>query len=302
MTDHSTAQPPADAGTDTFCPQCGYNLRGLAPALDPSLAGHGHTTGASPRCPECGLTIDAQILSLPNIPWEHRSTLGAWRAYWRTVRHATSHPIRFARESAKPLRYSDARRFQLVTVTLTWLPIAVAILWLYLRIIVPPHFSGMAALGWILEWLTIAASLAAVWLFLLMATGIHTYLFHPRRLTPEQQDRAITIAYYAPAPLAYGFPVALISLLAGAALELAGPLVSIGWTLLAASLFLGLVPPTLVYTHTLLFLCHSTHCGTGRILTLAVILPVAWILVAVVAGLLPFAVAYISLFALSILG
>ena len=79
-----------DAATqlaDRFCESCGYNLRGLDEC----------------RCPECGSEFDPNAPPIARIPWLRRSQIGAWRAYWQTVFAVTFHPIRFARETTKPV-------------------------------------------------------------------------------------------------------------------------------------------------------------------------------------------------------
>src|SRR5437762_13484016 len=90
-----------DAATqlaDRFCESCGYNLRGLDEC----------------RCPECGSEFDPNAPPIARIPWLRRSEIGTWRAYWQTVFAVTFHPIRFARETAKPgpMRAEDADRFR----------------------------------------------------------------------------------------------------------------------------------------------------------------------------------------------
>src|SRR3954452_7751839 len=82
-----------------FCPDCGYDLRGIA----------------SERCPECGWVIDRTLLGASAIPWVGRERIGRWRAYWRTVWMATFSNKRLAMESVRPIEWRDARRFATIT-------------------------------------------------------------------------------------------------------------------------------------------------------------------------------------------
>ena len=90
------------------CPECGYDLRAIE----------------SGRCPECGLEIDRAAMSVSRLPWAHRRKIGRIRAYWRTNRLAIVRRRRLAEEINRPVSFSDARRFLLVTATLAWIPAA----------------------------------------------------------------------------------------------------------------------------------------------------------------------------------
>ena len=83
-----------------YCPQCGYDLRGI---------------GDTRRCPECGLVIDWDELADSRIPWVHRRHIGRVRAYWRTLWLATVHTKSLSRETFRPVSYADAQRFRFVT-------------------------------------------------------------------------------------------------------------------------------------------------------------------------------------------
>jgi hypothetical protein len=65
----------------SYCGICGYDLRGLPNA----------------RCPECGHTFDP-LEPIATLPWLHRTHLGLWTGFWRTVSLALLHPGRVARQ------------------------------------------------------------------------------------------------------------------------------------------------------------------------------------------------------------
>src|SRR2546421_12277382 len=85
-----------DSTPQRFCPDCGYDLRGL-------------TSG---RCPECGLLIDEAALAASPIPWVHRRRIGRLRALYRTLMLTAVRPGRLAAAAAVPGDYPDAQRFR----------------------------------------------------------------------------------------------------------------------------------------------------------------------------------------------
>src|SRR2546430_12165891 len=94
----ATARPTdaLDSTPQRFCPDCGYDLRGL-------------TSG---RCPECGLLIDDAALAASPIPWVHRRRIGRVRAFFRTLMLTTFRPKRLAAAAAVPVDYREAQRFR----------------------------------------------------------------------------------------------------------------------------------------------------------------------------------------------
>ena len=95
---HRTRVPTARAPT---CEACGYNLTGIP------LEG---------RCPECGDPIASSLGAgaRPGPPWQHRRTIGAWRAWRSSLTGALTRPTWFGRQ----LRVSEptsAHRWFLAT-------------------------------------------------------------------------------------------------------------------------------------------------------------------------------------------
>jgi hypothetical protein len=176
--------------TGLVCPGCGYDLRGID----------------SGQCPECGLAIDRAGMSVARIPWSHRKSLGRWKAYWRTNLLVIFRPRRLAEEVARPVSFADAQRFRHMTVFLAWLPMLLT----YAGIVIfnwREATAGLhiptARLGWFLEAACLIAGLVALWLALLMITGVGSYFYHPASLPIKQQNRGIALSYYTCAPLAW---------------------------------------------------------------------------------------------------
>jgi predicted amidophosphoribosyltransferase len=90
-----------------FCPDCGYDLQAIE----------------SERCPECGLIIDRTALGQSVIPWLHRSSIGRFRAFWRTVNMATFRPRQLAQELVQPARFRDAVLFRRLVVLDALIPL-----------------------------------------------------------------------------------------------------------------------------------------------------------------------------------
>lgn len=187
----TSAQRPAQNATpypdDLYCPECGYSLRGLTSA----------------RCPECGLSLEFIRSDAPLIPWERRRQLGRLRAYWQTVFQVLFRTKRFCRASCRPVSHPDAQRFRWVTILHVYLPA--------LAVLPVAHWANPNMLrdaveetsGWFV-------TLVGAWVLptLLVLTGLPSYLFHPRRLTTAQQNRAVALSYYGTAPLGLLAPLA----------------------------------------------------------------------------------------------
>ena len=219
----------AETDLHPVCPECGYDLRGIA----------------SDRCPECGLAVDRAAVS--RIPWVNRRPIGRVRAYWRTVWLATFRTDRLAAEVRRPLKIRDGQTFRWLTVALAWVPLGALAAWAAHALplaaeavaavnfhIAPAGMIGYAEtplaplpLGLSVPWLdglqlpgvAPAAVLAALVLF----TGVGSYFFHPRRLPVDWQNRAVAISYFACAPLALAaLPAVAAAMLAWGYLDAGG--------------------------------------------------------------------------------
>ena len=180
---------------DMYCPECGYNLRGL-------------TSG---RCPECGLLLDFIDAPTSFIPWVQRKERGRIRAYVLTVLLAIFRNRLFCREIFRPMSYIDAQRFRWTTVLLVMLVLGPVMLGHLMRhpkvrslTRTPSGFvTEVRDADWSLEAKLVGGPAATIGLllFLLVLTGIPSYFFHPRHLSTEQQNRTLALSYYAGAAL-----------------------------------------------------------------------------------------------------
>ncbi len=172
------AHPPLPP--DLYCPDCGYNLRGLT----------------SRRCPECGLSLERIEALGIQIAWAHRRAIGTFRSYWRTARDATFPGKRFFRDIPPFVDYKDGQRFRWIT--LAGVSIAALLVYASYCIANSDVRQDLVLNGWYraVQFLAGVLALAAL-------SGLPSYLFHPRHLSTEQQNRAIAMSYYACAPLAF---------------------------------------------------------------------------------------------------
>lgn len=194
-TSAAPSSTPAQIEHDAFCPECTCNLRGLAEG----------------RCPECGRAFDLASLRVSQIPWSARRQIGRFRAYWRTTWLVIARAGRFSEETVRPVDYADAQRFR-------WLAI-VHVLIFALALTAMGFLLGPEALlmskffDWLFAsiWLLTTAHVALL-LLLAAATGVPSYLFHPKWMPIVAQNRSIALSYYACAPLAL-MPAAVILLI-----------------------------------------------------------------------------------------
>lgn len=211
LTKGGQSRPPQELGGlrhpeitfDLFCQECAYNLRGL--------------TGD--RCPECGNSLDGVRSFVPKIPWLRRSEIGWGRAYMKTVWYVMFNQRRFCEEMARPVDFAESQRFRWLTVAVAWLPL--------LGVLVAAHGLGWSSafdVSFISNpfrevWPTLIL-LASALLFLVAATGVPSYFFHPRGVDTELQNRAIALSYYSSGVLSF-IAVPMISLAWGAKLGIA---------------------------------------------------------------------------------
>lgn len=202
-------------GTEFYCPDCGYSLRGLT----------------ADRCPECGLLLDFIDSASSTIAWVDRRRRGRVRGYVLTVFAVISRPKILCREVFRPVSLADAQRFRWVTVALMTLS-----LWswaaqeiLRSRAVTttppspftmfadpkPPYRSllayGVGTFGVFGVCFASFAATLGLFLFPALITGLPSYLFHPKPFSIELQNRAIAMSYYAAAPLALA-PLGLVLL------------------------------------------------------------------------------------------
>ncbi len=190
---------------DLFCPECGYNLRGVT----------------SDRCPECGVVFDRATLVVSRIPWVHRKELGWLRAYWGTVWFVSVHPRRFCQEAAHPVDFDDAQRFRWVTIAHVLVPLLLVGAYPVVRLLMSGTApSGSVAVEFAIGKVTWAAATAA---FFLAATGVPSYFFHPRHLPVSRQNRLVAMSYYTCAPLALTPPTMVVVVVVGINLLAAHP-------------------------------------------------------------------------------
>jgi hypothetical protein len=270
------------------CPECGYDLRAIE----------------SGRCPECGLEIDRAAMSVSRLPWAHRRKIGPVRAYWRTNRLAIVRRRRLAEEINRPVSFSDARRFLLVTATLAWIPAAA---WIVVGLFSDDGAGLKAGRGhgitMLLEPLAIAAIVLAPWLFFYMAGAVGSYFFHPKSMPVVRQNRAIALSYYACAPLAWlWLPAAVMGGVYFILSQPWGRSIPDGWMITASIAGVCLILAILLvwWLDTIALLRRTTHCGGGRAAALTCVLPSAWLICFVIAGVVPAAIIYISLVVLSV--
>jgi len=283
----------ADAAPQRFCPDCGYDLRGIT----------------SDRCPECGFKIDDASMAASPIPWVHRRRIGRARAFWRTLLLTTFRPKRLAGAAAMPVDYREAQRFRRWIIILTSLPFIAAIL-------ITRHFGAADAIGSIVQiysypsgypggvtprfsWMDPAfcwSAGAILWPVLpvgvlitfALITAAPSYWFHPASLPIVRQNRAVAISAYLCGPLLW------IALLVCAALGVMALMwaksadePSLQWTLELLLVLMGLAALALVLLlgwNTMRVLSRTTRPSMGRFILAGLVFPVCALL-AIVIGL-----------------
>jgi hypothetical protein len=284
-----------DDSAERFCPDCGYDLRGIA----------------SQRCPECGLAIDSNA-NLSRIPWRHRGRIGWVRAFCRTILLATFKPRRLAGVSAGPIGFSESQYFRRIVVGLASVPLVAA-----LSIIIHvqggsgfisavglspldvqgawhPRFIWQLAFIWSAGATLAPVAVVAIVLAVGLCTAASKYWFTSPPI--DQRNRAMTVGEYACAPLAWLFIPGIAAL--GFNLQsthdlglslICGLSLCLSYASLAAVLLLW-------WWDTLRMMVAATQCGWGRLLAAGALLPVTWVICAFVGlGIFPAIVGFLWL-------
>lgn len=257
----------ADASSnDQRCDACGYWLRGLTVA----------------RCPECGSPFDPHAVPQADIPWLRREELGLSTAYVKTVSMILWRPKQFAAELCRPVRVSadDAYEFRLLTIFIASTSILLVLMAMgrhSLRI-----YPLQTVPVYVMAWVIIAAGLRIV-------SDLPTFIWSglPRRasdLSPLHQ--------YACAPLAL-VPLVLLPLLVSMMLFESDMVDPGGQLTPAAWLFLVLLVPVVVLSWSIPVRFMKSATGDRqRAVLLAVYLPIHWLIVASMIGLVVFTPLY----------
>ncbi|HEX4792244.1 MAG TPA: hypothetical protein VH370_00545 [Humisphaera sp.] len=280
----------ADPSPGKLCPECGYDLRGIA----------------SQQCPECGLNLNDPNYS--SIPWANRARIGHFKAFWKTALLATFRPKKLGMAVAQPVDFRSANRFRWIVVVLATLPAVVTVVvvktlddasgWRIARIgdLSKDAFDMRSGL---LPALTVifgaglslapVIPLGALVMFALWTASAGIW-FRPRRMTVVEQNRAIAISRYACAPLAW-LPIAGLGAIPIAVLAYfnANIPAQFGWLIITIGLVVELFLLAILIASwwgTLRLLSMTTRCGWGRWSIAAIGIPAGWIVSASIGMLL----------------
>ncbi len=270
----SPTTAPADAAplpVGILCPDCGYDLRG----------------STSERCPECGFLLEPLRTGESQIPWSHRAQLGWFKAYWKTVWLVTARPKRFCQEMARPVSYADSQSFRWVTAAHAVLTIVVGglvpILW--------PERRGMSQDED--AWWPVGGAVFTLSVWLCLLPGLASYFFQPRRLTVEQQNRAIALSYYAWAPLAF-MVISLPCLVAALALGWPwGP--TVADVLGVVAILVACLTPWVGYASLQAFAKYTLHLSAGARFVRMLLMSAALMGLTLLLALVPLSVFYFLL-------
>jgi hypothetical protein len=253
---------------DLFCEACGYSLAGL--------------TGD--RCPECGARFEPSEIPFARIPWLHRRRLGKFNAYLRTVLMVCFLPARFARELCRPVRISgkDARRFRHATMILPTALGGLAVLAMvaaairdYIRL------APLTPVDLLFFTLSAVAAVGAFHLFLYFATDMPLFIWKglpavkPAELSPVHQ--------YACAPLAFSPLIVVVLIYLIVQREYSVTTTRSLFTALA--LAVAVVVPLWLWIVALALMKVSTGAPLRRVLLLAIYLPVHWLVLLALSGM-----------------
>ena len=236
------------------------------------------------------------------MPWEQRRHIGRVRAYLRTVWLASVHPTRAAEKIDRPMSVPAARSFRRVVWSIDMFVIAMAATAAHFRM---AHFlattSGYSWAPGTQRLFVSTPSLIAAFLGLSIglwaAMWLPDALFRSRRLTERSQSRALAMSAYACVSLGWvPLPIGLIlctspRVLASWStphwLDMTGGIVAVAWLILIALQW---------WVVTILLMRLSTACGYRKMLTAAVLLPAAWVVL--IFGTLAAGVIGVALFTL----
>ncbi len=144
----STDPPPPDVGQhDLFCPNCGYNLRGL-PLPPPDAKPTPDAKPGERPCPECGQLFNPATLAASINPWTHRHKIGRVRAFLRTVLLVTFKPKRLAQDINYDVSYRDAQKFRFIVILINFVPLCLTVAGLYAYAL---FGHGKLGLDWLVQ-------------------------------------------------------------------------------------------------------------------------------------------------------
>lgn len=301
MSDASAAGPTVAEPDVVRCPQCDYDLRGID----------------SGRCPECGAAFDRDELARSSIPWDHRQSIGRFRAFWRTVGFVTFNPSLTGRHVHRPIDLAAAQRFRWITICFAYLGPAVllgiamgqvgAMSWRVVMAGMPgfgPFQPLPAANDWVVPWwagVTLRpVAFSALLMTIVLIGRAADFLFRSRQFTQTQQNAASTLSHYTCAPLAF-LPIASILLGIGWISVRFGhlfdnPVRAIFQLMGVSGRALSLFSVLLFYFDTLWIHRRATRMSNGQTLAVALILPSLWLGCAVAGlGIFPWLVGLVRI-------
>ena len=198
-----------------------------------------------------------------------------------------------------PVSYRDAQKFRWLTVLHAYLPILAATAVLYTQAPASwtapgSSFPGLMATrpalalpgfmatrpAWLalafLEIWPIALVHLGILLWLAAATGVASYFFHPRELPVHLQNRAVALSYYANAALAFTFIPLLLGWMIWESFGIDSWL-----TITLVSVILSIQLGAWAFD-SVGILVRTPGIRSARVRVMAVLLPVLWLVLAVV--------------------